>query len=47
MQVEVDVKCIHTKFGGHSISVLETLVLFNFSFRAMDYNSPWGQKYQL
>ena len=53
MQVEVDVKCMETNFGGHGISSFGDFVPFSSTFkttkislRTMDY-SPWGQKIEL
>ena len=49
MQVEVDVKCMETNFGGHGISSIRNFVPFSSTFKTakislwtMDY-SPWGQ----
>ena len=53
MQVEVDVKCMQTDFGGCDLSCFGDFVHFSFAFRTakislptMDY-SPWGQKIEL
>ena len=50
MQVEVDVKCMETNFGGHDISGFGDFAPFSNAFktakislRTMDY-SPWGSK---
>ena len=50
MQVEVDVKCMQTNFGGYDLSgfgVMDPLFLpsktAKISLRTMDY-SPWGSK---
>ena len=50
MQVEIDIKCMHTKFGGHGLSGFGDLSHFQlpsktakFPFRTMDY-SPWSSK---
>ena len=47
MQVGIDIKCMHTSFGGHGLSpVLEILLpskMAKFPFRGMDY-SPWSSK---
>ena len=46
MQVEIDVTCMHTNFGGHGLFGLEILLLSKtakFPFRPMDY-SPWSSK---
>ena len=50
MQVEVDVKCMETNFGGHDISGFGDFVPFSNAFKTakishqtMDY-SPWGSK---
>ena len=50
MQVEVDVKCMETNFGGHDISGFGDFAPFSNTFktakislRTMDY-SPWGSK---
>ena len=50
MQVEVDVKCMETNFGGHDISGFGDFAPFSNTFETakislltMDY-SPWGQK---
>ena len=50
MQVEVDVKCMETNFGGHDISGFGDFAPFcvtskttKFPFQTMDY-SPWGSK---
>ena len=46
MQVGVDVKYVHTNFGGHSLSSfgdIATLKTAKFPFLTMDY-SPWSSK---
>ena len=46
MHVGINVKCIHTNFGGHDFSVSEILLLLKtakFPFPTMDY-SPWSSK---
>ena len=50
MQVEVDVKCMETNFGGHGISSFGDFFPFSSTFKTakislqtMDY-SPWGVK---
>ena len=46
MQVEIDVKCMYTNFGGVATLVLEILLLSKtakFPFLTMDY-SPWSSK---
>ena len=50
MQVEVDVKCMQTNFGGCDLSGFGDFVHFSFAFKiakislpTMDY-SPWGSK---
>ena len=47
MQVEIDVKCMHTDFGGCDPSGFGDMATFqkwpNFPFRATDY-SPWSSK---
>ena len=50
MQVEVDVKCMQTNFGGHGLFGFRDLASFclpsktaKTSLRTMDY-SPWGSK---
>ena len=50
MQVEVDVKCMQTNFGGHGFPGFGYFAHFSFAFkmakfpfRTMDY-SPWSQK---
>ena len=50
MQVEVDVKCMETNFGGHGISGFGDFGSFSNTFKTakislqtMDY-SPWGSK---
>ena len=46
MQVGIDVKCIHTNFGGCSFSDFGDIATFknvNFPFQPMDY-SPWSSK---
>ena len=46
MHVGIDVKFMHTNFGGHAFLVLEILLLSkmaNFPFPTMDY-SPWSSK---
>ena len=46
MQVEIDVTCMHTNFGGHGLFGLEILLpskTAKFPFRSMDY-SPWSSK---
>ena len=53
MQVEVDVKCMQTNFGGHGLFGFRDLASFclpsktaKISLRTMDY-SPCGQKIEL
>ena len=49
MQVEVDEKCMLTKFGGHGF-FLEILLLFEISqISLLDCGlySPWGSKIEL
>ena len=46
MQVRIDVKCIHTNFGGQCLSGFGDTATFKnsqFSFLTMDY-SPWSSK---
>ena len=46
MQVGVDVKCMHTNFGGCDLSGFGDIATFKkakFPFRTMDY-SPWSPK---
>ena len=46
MQVGIDVKCMHTKFGGCGLSSFGDIATFknaNFPFLTMDY-SPWSSK---
>ena len=50
MQVEVDVKCMETNFGGRDLSGFEDIAPFwllsktaKISLRTMGY-SPWGSK---
>ena len=50
MQVEVDVKCMETKFGGCGFFGFGDFAPFSFAFKmakislqTMDY-SPWGSK---
>ena len=50
MQVEVDVKCMQTDFGGCDLSGFGDIATFmlpskqpKFSLPTMDY-SPWGSK---
>ena len=46
MQVGVDVKCMHTNFGGRDLYGFEDTAIFKmakFPFRPMDY-SPWSSK---
>ena len=50
MQVEVDVKCMETNFGGHDIPSFRDFAPFSNTFKTakipfqtMDY-SPWGSK---
>ena len=46
MQVGVDVKCIHTNFGGRDLfgfGDTATFKMAKFPFRTMDY-SPWESK---
>ena len=45
MQVGVDVKCMHTNFGGRILSSfgdIATLKTAKFPFPTMDY-SPWSK----
>ena len=47
MQVGIDVKCMHTNFGGHGLSGFGDIATFknsHFSLLTMDY-SPWSSKY--
>ena len=51
MQVEVDVKCIETNFGGHGISSIRDFVPFSSTFKTAKI-SLWtivhgGQKIEL
>ena len=50
MQVEVDVKCMETNFGGHGVfgfgdfaPFSNTFEMAKISLQTMDY-SPWGSK---
>ena len=46
MQVRIDDKCMHTNFGGRSLSSFGDIATFktaNFPFLTMDY-SPWLSK---
>ena len=50
MQVEVDVKCMQTNFGGHGLFGFRVMAPFclpsktaKISLRTMGY-SPWGSK---
>ena len=46
MQVEIDVTCMHTNFGGRDLSGFgdtATSKMAKFPFRPMDY-SPWSSK---
>ena len=46
MQVGIDVKCMHTNFGGRGFfgfGDMATLKTAKFPFRGMDY-SPWSSK---
>ena len=50
MQVEIDVKCMETNFGGQGISGFRDFAPFSNTFKTakislltMDY-SPWGSK---
>ena len=54
MQVEVDVKCMETNFGGHEISGFRDFAPFSNTFktakislRTMDYIVHGGQKIEL
>ena len=47
MQIEVDVTCMYTNFGGHdpsSFGDTATPKTAKFPFLTMDYNSPWSSK---
>ena len=47
MQVGIDVKCMHTNFGGRAFSGFGDTVTFKtakFPFPTMDY-SPWFKKF--
>ena len=53
MQVEVDLKCMQTNFGGRGFFGFGDFAPFSFAFkmakislRTMDY-SPWGSKIEL
>ena len=41
MQVEVDVKCMHTKFGGHGLSSFGDITTFQIW---TNFHSPWVPK---
>ena len=43
MHVGVDVKCMHTNFGGRSVFSFRDMETAKFPFRGMDY-SPWVSK---
>ena len=46
MQIRVDVKCMHTNFGGRDYSGFGDIATFKngqISFQPMDY-SPWSSK---
>ena len=46
MQIGIDVKCMHTDFGGRGLSgfgVIATFKTAKFPLRPMDY-SPWSSK---
>ena len=46
MQVRINVKFMHTNFGGRDLSSFRDIATFkmaNFPFRPMDY-SPWSSK---
>ena len=52
MQVEVDVKCMHTEFGGCGYFGFEDFTHFSFAFKMAKFSlrtmySPWGQKIEL
>ena len=54
MQVEVDMKCMETNFGGHGISGFRDFAPFSNTFKAakislrtMDYIVHGGQKIEL
>ena len=48
MQVGIDVKCMHTSFGGHGLSGFRDIATFqkrpNFPFGAWTIYSPWSLK---
>ena len=48
MQVGIDVKCMHTNFGGCGLPSFGDIAMFKymtkFSFLTMDYYSPWSWK---
>ena len=47
MQVGIDVKSMHTDFGGSGLSSFGdtgTLKTAKFPFLSMDYNRPWSPK---
>ena len=45
MQVEVDVKCMHTNFGGHGFSGFGDIATFkNSQISLSDHYSPWSSK---
>ena len=53
MQVEVDVKCMETKFGGRGFSGFGDFAPFSFAFKMAEISlgtmgySPWGSKYRI
>ena len=46
MQVGIDVRCMHTNFGGHGLSIFGDIATFKngqISILTMDY-SPWSKR---
>ena len=44
MQVEVDMICMKTNFGGHGLSSFRDLLLFKFDQISLLNHGPWGSK---
>ena len=45
MQVEVDGKCMQTKFGGHGVSSFGDFASFLFAFKILEYYMYVGSKF--
>ena len=44
MLVGIDVKCMHTNFGGHSLSSFRDIATFKNSQISLSDHGPWSSK---